>query len=605
MKPSLLFQTVIVTLALLGPLLAGAQPVTLEISSFADNGSPYHVFGDELAAYLNSRFTGRYEFVNLESQGSIDNLLRLKEDAEFAIVQEDVAHYYYAGGRNPFFASSHEDDRDIASLTRLFQKEVYLLVQPDVETVRDIETFFVGERRSGSYATYTNYIKYHHPHWREVSGGDSRELFRLGEIDAIFEVSSTPYQTLLDYAGDVPCRLLPVPRREVSMDLDLYTGTTIPDSLAPGGIEVETASVPALLLVKRALPPEVAEAVIFAIFDRDARRLAFPATWPYLEAIPFRAASGTPDLDDPHIQEMPLPPHPTVVVSTLGRYPYVDFTAMVVSLLLVGLFLYQIPKRTRYFGYLFCSSPVRRLVHQALMVVNAALLWVVFACWGIKFHEIRGLSSGITLIDNAFVNMSALDLLRWATIFSFTGFEDTGFPLMALGKLLAVSTHLVGLAMITWLGAQVISHLVARIMTRRQEMDLTNKKGHVVICNWNDQGPRLIQELHDPDVPRERLKRDLVILAAAPDPEVPTEARDGVYHIDVEPWNGKAYMKAGMVRADSVIILSPANVKTNEDADGEVLRIALAIRRFFADLEKREKKFTTPKILAQLRGTPE
>ena len=578
-----------------------AQRRVMEISSYIDDGSPYPTFGAELAVYLNERFGADYEFINLPSQGSIDNLLNLKEDAEFAIVQEDVAHYYYSGARNPFFSSAHSDDRNIASLTRLFQEEVYLLVRPGIESPRDIETFFIGERRSGSYATYTNYIKYHHPHWREVSDGDSRRMLRDGEIDAIFEVSSTPYRDILDFSETTPCGLLPVERHEVSMDLDLYESTTIPDSLAPGGIAAETVSVPALLLVKRDLPTEIAEAVIEAIFDKPTRRRVFSGTWPYLEALEFRTDDGTPDINDEHIKEMPLPPHPAVVVSTLGRFPYIDFAMLAVGLVVMGIFLLLIPKRTRYFGYLFRSSPIRRLVHQAALVVIAALTWAVIACWGIKYLEIQGLSSGATLIDNAFVNMGVVDLLRWATIFSFTGYEDTGFPLMGFGKMLAVSIHLVGLGMITWLGAQVISHLVARIMSRRQEMDLTNKKGHVVICNWNDQGPRLIEELHDEHVPKERLKRDIVVLSADPTPPVPTEARDGVYHVDMEPWNLGAYDKTGLKRADSVIILTPAMEGADEDADGIVLRIALAIRRYFGDLDG---DFVPPKILAQLRGSP-
>ena len=135
-------------------------------------------------------------------------------------------------------------------------------------------------------------------------------------------------------------------------------------------------------------------------------------------------------------------------------------------------------------------------------------------------------------------------------------------------------------------------------------MDLTNKKGHVVVCNWNDQGPRLIEELRVEHVPQDRLDREIIVLVTDPVCPVPTESHDGVFHKEMNPWDLEAYKKVNLLEADSVIILSPVVDGEDGDADGIVLRTALAIRRFCTD-RAGEMTPRRPHVLAQLRGSQE
>ena len=586
---------------------AAAQRPVIAISSFeGTDGDPYSEFGEELVAYLDGLFGDRYDFRNLSSAGSTQNLerVRLQDDVYFAICQEDVASFYYSGG-NAIYAKGHGGDMSVTAIARLFLEDAYLVVRPGIDRPRQIESMYVGKHLSGSYATYSSYRAYHRPiPWREVQEGDRYSLLASGEVDAVFEISTTPYPELLRFAETLELQLLRIPRNEVSLESDLYQKSVIPDSLALGGEAVDTISVPSLLLAKRTLPVEIADATLLAIMDRSLSRQVFPNTYTYLSAFIENSPRDDDALTDPRLSKLPLPPHPSVVVSTLGTFPFLDFLILALTIVLLGILAIALPHvRVSRFCYRFLrSTQRRRQFHRDVVIFICAMFWVVMACWGIKFHEIKGLISGYSLLDSAFVHMNVIDLLRWATVFSSTGYEDVGFPLVGLAKLLAVSIHLVGLALITWLGARLISFLVAGVMAGRQEMNLTGSINHVVICNWNEQGSRLVEELRDAQTPMPQRKRPIVIMSRDEQSHVFAENYTDVNHCQADPWDLEALDKVAMMRADSVIILTPP-LESEEDADGIVLRTALAIKSHFKKHEKKMK--SRPHVLAQLHKLQE
>lgn len=93
---------------------------------------------------------------------------------------------------------------------------------------------------------------------------------------------------------------------------------------------------------------------------------------------------------------------------------------------------------------------------------------------------------------------------------------------------------------------------------------------HIIICGWNFQGDRIIGHLLSPDQKR---YRQIVVLANTGQRPVKD---DRVEFIMGDPTQDESLLRAGVMGADSVIVLSDLNKGSNE-ADAEALMVVLAV----------------------------
>jgi TRAP-type uncharacterized transport system substrate-binding protein len=584
-------------------MVTAGQAFAYKIASYLTDGGPYSLFAQELIVYLDAFGPSEFVLENYETIGSVQNIQSLYADPEvvLAICQEDVAHFFYNGSNNDFFFVNRETDYRITSLARIFQEEVYLVTQPGITDIDDIKQMFVGEPRSGTYATYTSLRSYHAPGWLEVQAGDRLQLFASGEIDAFLDVASTPNPELLGFGeSGVRLRMLSVDRTDLSLGLDIYRPTVVPDSLSPSGEAFRTISVPAVLLADRSLSHEITSLILRVLYDEDVRAEWFPKTRSYLEAVPadLREQDGTPNASDPRFLDLPIPPHPSVVRLTLGAFPYLSFAIGLGVALMAWLVWWQLPRFSSRARKELGSSPKKRLLHRDVSFLFGALNWVFVCAWGIKYLEINQLLRGHSITGSGFVQMNANDVVRWLLVFCTTGYEDTSFPISPTAKILAVSVQIVGLALLTWTGARLISFLVSKLMEKRDMQNLSQIQGHVLVCNWNVHGVRLLEELRNPKLSRTKLKRTIVVLASDMDCDVPVDDFDDVIHVCSEPWDQSSLQRVWPARAESIIILSPRIC--GDDAascDGFVYRTALSLQSFFADCPDGVRR---PHVIAQV-----
>ncbi len=97
-----------------------------------------------------------------------------------------------------------------------------------------------------------------------------------------------------------------------------------------------------------------------------------------------------------------------------------------------------------------------------------------------------------------------------------------------------------------------------------------NLSGHTIICGWNFQGERVIGELFSADV---RQRRGVVVLN---DSEKRPFKDERVEFIKGDPSQDKDLRRAGIMKADSVIVLTDLTKGANE-ADAEALMVVLAV----------------------------
>jgi voltage-gated potassium channel len=94
---------------------------------------------------------------------------------------------------------------------------------------------------------------------------------------------------------------------------------------------------------------------------------------------------------------------------------------------------------------------------------------------------------------------------------------------------------------------------------------------HIIICGWNFQGERIIQELLASSSDKDKCR--IVILA---NQEKRPTKEERVDFVKGDPTQDEALIRAGVKVADSVIVMSDLNKNANE-ADAETLMIVLAV----------------------------
>lgn len=581
--------------------MTGSNGAPLQITiAGGPESSLYAVFATELKGYLESSFPQGYRFTTVPTVGSIENIERLLLDRNvmIAIAQEDVAHYFYTGRDNEFFRISREQDYRITALGRLFYEQFYFVTSDTISSVAELTSVSVGPRKSGTYATYTAYRDKQRPAWTEFHAEDPWPLLSNGTIDGFIEVEATPHRELFERRRQgARFALQNTPRTQFSLGLDIYQTRTIPDSLSPTGTPVETIAIPALLLCQRdGLPLEVAEAMLKLFYSAAVQNEHFPVSAWYLRQLaPASLEHGSRvAMTDQRFTSLPIPPHPATVQLTLGPRPYFTFIVAIALALLALAAVIALPRWGAETGAGSRVTQVLRTHRRYINLFLGAILWIALAALAIKFLEVQDLLAGRVVSGSVFIDYGLGQTLSWLLVFA-----TSGFPTTPAGKLLAVSVQLVGIALIAYVGKDVLQVVLLRLIERKREMNKSNLSGHVVICNWNPAARELLTFLRAPDVPKARRARWIVLLGEHAMDDQDLEAVERLQAIRMVPWEENALVQARVEDADSIIILSPDIEGGTVANDGVVVRTALAIGAYLSDNEYARNRRRRVSIVAQ------
>lgn len=596
-----LIATILLALAI-SPSEAGARSIRI---ASAEEGTLYHTFARELAAYLLTEFSGEYNFEALATSGSMDNIERLLVDpsVSLALAQEDVAHYYYTGEGNDFFLIPRTNDFEITCLGRLFSEQFYFVVRPGLRSYADIDSMHVGPLKSGTYVTYTSFRQTQRPLWREIHEGDAKQRFEAGEIDGFFEVNTNPNWTLLDLMNDgVGFNVLPVRRTDFSLGLGLYRSVVIPDSLYNLESNIETISVPTVLLASRNLPRNIADQILQAFRDSAVVARQFPESEPFLrQSINEFGVLSTNDETQrgAEIGGLPLPPHPSLVKITLGSRPFLRSFLAVFFMAALWAAWTMTPQWFLGVRRSYRHADVSHTVYRDGHLLLAAVTWLVLVAVGLKFFETEALINGRAGAGTQVVFMGFFRTLGWLLIFIVSGYSGEFYPGSAIARYLPVTAKIVAYAFSAYVGLRILTSVIRGFLIGRNKMTLQTTKGHVVICNWNQRGLRLVEMLKSEDVPGDRRKRRIAIVTREP---ISDSDQNSLRCLPVEnnPWEETGLNEARIHYADSIIILSPNGSADPDDCDGVVLRTALAVQNHLKKHGDKISQDNPPTIVAEL-----
>ena len=129
---------------------------------------------------------------------------------------------------------------------------------------------------------------------------------------------------------------------------------------------------------------------------------------------------------------------------------------------------------------------------------------------------------------------------------------------------------LVSITFIAVVTAKITSLLIEFIRRGGSMAKKVNFSGHTVICGWNFQGERIVEELLSAN---QKQQQGIVILHDSEERPLKDER---VEFIKGDPSQDEDLIRAGVMRADSVIVLTDFTKGTNE-ADAAALMVVLAI----------------------------
>lgn len=167
-------------------------------------------------------------------------------------------------------------------------------------------------------------------------------------------------------------------------------------------------------------------------------------------------------------------------------------------------------------------------------------------------------------------------------VYLFSGL-DSGQPATTAGKITVTIILVLSLGIVGIFTGTVASIFVERRIGGRRFMPPKRLKDHVVICNWNEKGVKIVQELRAKAL---KVKRGIVIVS--PDlseekiPELDALEEFGrVYLVKGDPANEVVLKRARIIHCFSCIILSSRSA--NGYADAQSILIAMTCKDLCED----------------------
>ena len=490
-----------------------SQNTTLRLG--AGNGA-YLEFAQKIQEKLDS-----VQLKNITTDGSIDNVLRLQaREIDLAIVQSDIAHYYFYG------LQGFDRFSDMYAIMPLFREFAQILVpkDSDIHVFGDLQrkSIGIGARTSGSrlhaldvleaagFFLDTDYVG------EDVNYDDGKQLLESGDLDALFFTSSFRVQ-----AEDSPFRHLAIPAYiidQLNREKAYYSKVQLSDQIEGNYPQRPQLSVRAYLIARKDLPDAQIGAMVTGLVKH----------WDELR----QYAYGVPELSEATRIE-PIPFHrATEEILEAGGHIEVPPNYKWAILLGIAIFVFTLYARANQstydrtggqvtHGLLSKQRTIDAIASSSMLLIILSLALVLLSGVVLSIQQFEASYAKSLNIENRFASISFLDALLWMFTFMASGFNTQDmFPESPMGQIVVAMLALFGIAAPLGAVYSGVEYTRQRKLRIRNGNQVYNKlSGHVLVCGWNDKAAGLVYSLTGDDAP---YKHTVVVVAEA-DQEFPLE----------------------------------------------------------------------------------
>ncbi len=572
---------------------AAAEPVPLRIATGSKTGV-YYPIGCGIKRVIEEVYPNDVRVEVVETSGALENLRLIdKEQVDLALVQNDTA-YYFSHGREMFSLPSSKAMAIASLYTEIIQ--IIAAKKSGIEHLdqlkgRRIRTGAPPENTSNSATVILSLDGWEAADLTDIRCGfsEARNLLLANSLDAacvtagiptplltekIEGVSLQDYVTLIPVNEGLANRLMRAFPYFVYTEIPARTYNTQEEAVKAVGVRailIARKNIEEVKFQGRKLPPHFIKTVTRLVFEKEKLiRTEHGVAGTDLSRYRFSLNEALYGILDRRMNPI-VPIHPESIAyymeKGLMKKTFKDYLPTLLwACGCLTLLVYVIRYR----------SVIRRFTQEhvhARLVATFVCLYIIgtlamFFCE--RYHN-RSFES----VPEAFWSI---------TVYLFSGFEDR-YPITWPGRVISV---LIFILSVFFFGA-VAGRFAAAFLQReenRMPKDVTN---HIVICNWNERGRRVITELRHPEG---RPDTDIVVvnnklLDEKGAQRVP--ALHKVYCINEDPIRHGTLKSARVSLADTVIVLSDDQ---SPDPDAKSAMIILAL---LSECKKRR-----PHIIAEV-----
>ena len=268
----------------------------------------YDAVGGVMATVLNPLMENADLTVTSTGASKANIQLIDVEEADLAIVQNDVMYYAYTGTDLFEEEGAYET---FSSVAGLYDETIQIVTCSDsIASVADLKgkTVSVGDAGSGVEFNAKQILEAYDMTFDDInvvnaSFGDSADSLKDGKIDAAFIVAGAPTTAVVDLATTKAIHLVQLDEEHIKTlqdKYDFYTATTIPAGTYDGVEEdATTVSVRATLIASNNVSEDAIYELLKAMFDNQEALIAGHAKFEFLNledavkgiSVPFHAGA--------------------------------------------------------------------------------------------------------------------------------------------------------------------------------------------------------------------------------------------------------------------------------------------------------------------------
>ena len=548
------------------------------IISTGSLGGNYYEAGKVIAGILNESLPEHHAFKVITSNGSNENVERLKNRfSDFAIVQRDVfiSNYYGDGGKiknvsiifplfkEKFIIYTHEKSHTSFDEFKAHINSASTVIKIGITSL-DGTTYKTFSQIASLLGLKNKNIEFIVENYDELS-----RKYLSNEIDYVLTFS-LPIEAIRDasniYFSDSDIHLLASRMRSLSI-------ATL------GETKHKTLGVWALFIGLNSSIKQIGEHVILERIMSS--KLEGNSIGKDIHNT-FNEYKSSSILFDTYLEELPVVTSFQKFINRYARSTSLPFILafsfiIIITLLWGGWFRLYEQARRKYL----------RIRYKHIFIGLVLVFFFYLACveWLIlsekKFFQVNGIKSSI-------LDMTRIDLHLWNLVRIFGNNDGGVFPISVTGKLATtLSTYII------WIGGVSIAfveYIMSKIIAKRREGLMKIKDvGHVIIAGWSDNTEKLIEDLLF--ACKEYHRKTLKIVCVVPEPKLILEKDDYISGLEnrKELVLVKGYIRNKNIleqcnahQARTIILLAEG---TGSRADEKTLMRALSIRKFCGEKE--------------------
>ena len=573
---------------------ADTEVITLRLATGSKTGV-YYPMGHGIKRIIEEAFPDDIYIEVVETAGTLENLRLLdNEQVDLALVQNDTA-YYFSHGQAMFNLASTKAEAIASLYTEYIQ--IVATKKSEIQVLnglkgRRIRTGSPPENIPNSATIIFGLADWEATDLTDIrcSFSEARDLLLANSLDAAVVTAGTPTPLLTQSIDGMALQdyvnLIPISEglaNRLIRKFPYFVYTEIPaNTYATQDNPIKTVGVRAILVARknfehnkiqdREVPPKLVETLTRLIFEKSSMITEdHGVSGADLSQYHISLKEGLDGIIDHRMRPI-IPIHREswafyqqkgLLKKTLSDYLPAIFWGSVCLVVLGYLFRYR--------------ASIRRVMQKHIHV----RLGVVFVCLYVlgtlaMFFCERYNNTSFETLSESFWSI---------TIYMLSGFEDR-YPVTWPGRVISI---LIFILSVFFFGA-VAGRFAAAFLKREETRMPDDIKDHIVICNWNKRGKRVITELRHPEG---KPDAEIVIIddkALDEQDMLSTPAfRKKIHYIHKDPIRHGTLREARVNSADTIIILADS---LSPDPDAKSAMIVLALLR--------ECKRKRPHIIAEV-----